>query len=65
MLPCKNEADAFVRRFNNALAHLLLAELQLDLQLAVADDKLFCRRQSYRQRIVSQAADDVVGSRQM
>ena len=46
-------------------ANLLLAEAQFDLQLSVADDELLRRRKLYGERIVGEAADDVVGLREV
>jgi hypothetical protein len=60
MLPRQNRAYSLAGCFKNVFAHLLLAQLKLNLQLAIADDEPFGRRKPNSEGIESKAADNIV-----
>src|ERR1700722_3844983 len=60
VLPREDSLEAFVGGGAQTLAHFLLVEAQLNLQHGVRDDKLSTCERLHGERIVGEAADDVV-----
>ena len=65
MLPCKDRRYALVQGFDDVLSYLVLSELQLDLELAVADYKFTGSWNVNGRGIVCETTDDVIPARQV